>query len=47
MNLIDRYSEELHRSHAELAGIMDRIRVRKLKQAQRQAVGITQSNRVP
>ncbi|XP_067049790.1 serine/arginine repetitive matrix protein 1-like [Acropora muricata] len=38
MNLIDRYSEELHRSHAELAGIMDRIRVRKLKQAQRQAV---------
>lgn len=38
VNLVDRYVEELHRSHAELAGIMDKLRVRRLKQAQRQAV---------
>lgn len=38
VNLVDRYSEELHRSHAELAGILDRLRVRRLRLAQRQAV---------
>ena len=38
MNLVDRYAEELHRSQHELAGIIDRIRVRKLGLAGQQAV---------
>ena len=38
MNLVDRYAEELHRSQQELAGIIDKIRVRKLKLAGQQAV---------
>lgn len=38
INLVDRYAEELRRSHQELAGIIDRIRARKLKEAGRQAV---------
>ena len=40
MNLVDRYAEELRRSHEELAGIMDKLRIRKLKQAGRIAVSI-------
>ena len=38
MNLVDRYAEELHRSQQELAGIIDKIRVRKLRLAGQQAV---------
>lgn len=38
MNLVDRYAEELRRSHEELANILERLRVGKLKQAGRTAV---------
>ena len=38
VNLLDRYAEELHRPHEELAGILERIRVRKLKEADKQVV---------
>ena len=35
---MDRYAEELHRPHEELAGILERIRVRKLEEADKQVV---------
>ena len=38
VNLVDRYAEELHRPHEELAGILEKIRVRKLQEADKQVV---------
>ncbi|PFX34555.1 SAM and SH3 domain-containing protein 1-like [Stylophora pistillata] len=38
VNLVDRYAEELRRSHEELANILERLRIRKLKKAGRTAV---------
>lgn len=35
---MDRYAEELHRPHEELAAILERIRVRKLKESEKQFV---------
>lgn len=35
---MDRYAEELHRPHEELAGVLERIRVRKLQEAEKQVV---------
>lgn len=35
---MDRYAEELHRPHEEIAGILERIRVRKLQEADKQVV---------
>ena len=35
---MDRYAEELHRPHKELAAILERIRVRKLMEAEKLVV---------